>query len=233
MSFSRSRSLILFDYEINGILVSRVNLHNDLGITFDTKLNFQSHIGKVVTSSWKMFGFVTRSSRNLYSIKAIKAIFFSLVRSRLEYASLVWSPIHQVYSTKIDKIQNKFLKFLAWKLDGVYPEQGTDYEALRNRFQLFSLQEGRFFACTMFIARLLQDKIDCGRLLSLIDFKVPVMRIGPPFHLPLVVTNFATSALIYRLMESFNYFHNLDNNLEPYLVSSINSFNRLLRQNHV
>lgn len=233
MSYCRKKSPILFNYEIIDILVTRVNLHSDLGITFDTKLNFQSHVGRVVTSSWKMLGFVTRSSRNLYTIKAIKAIYFSLIRSRLEYASVVWSPIHQVHSSKVDKIQNKFLKFLVWKLDGFYPEPGTDYNTLRARFKFLSLQERRLCDCAIFLSRLIQDKVDCGRLLELINFKVPVVRAGPPFHLPLASTSFATSEPIYRLMESFNFFHNLDNNLEPYLITNVNSFKRLLMQDHV
>ncbi|CAG5090732.1 Protein of unknown function [Cotesia congregata] len=107
--------------------------HTDLGVTFDNKLTFQPHINKVLKGSWKMLGFVTRSSRNLHTIKAMKSIYYSLLRSRLEYASIVWSPIYDVYSNKIDKIQKKFLKFLLWRTDGDYPDPGSDYVSLCRR----------------------------------------------------------------------------------------------------
>ncbi|CAG5097157.1 Protein of unknown function [Cotesia congregata] len=63
---------------------------------------------KVVTSSWKMLGRL---------LTLVSFIYFFLVRSRLEYAAIVWSPIYDVYSIQIDKVQHKFLKFLSWKID--------------------------------------------------------------------------------------------------------------------
>ncbi|CAD6209991.1 GSCOCG00010858001-RA-CDS [Cotesia congregata] len=138
MSFCRNKSPIQFDYVIGYISVKRVIYHTDLGVTFDNKLTFQPHINKVLKGSWKMLGFVTRSSRNLHTIKAMKSIYYSLLRSRLEYASIVWSPIYDVYSNKIDKIQKKFLKFLLWRTDGDYPDPGSDYVSLCSKFRVLS-----------------------------------------------------------------------------------------------
>ncbi|XP_044575216.1 uncharacterized protein LOC123259022, partial [Cotesia glomerata] len=227
MSFCRNKCPILFDYEIDGVSIKRVICHMDLGVTFYNKLTFQPHINKVVTGSWKMLGFVTRPSRNLHTTKAMKSIYYSLVRSRLEYASIVWSPIYDVYYNKIDKIQKKFLKFLSWRIDGVYPDPGSDYVNLCRKFRVLSLGDRRLCASAMFVARLVQGYIDCSRLRSLIMFKMPVLRRGPPFHLPIANTNFATSAPTYRVMDAFNKLYNSNNNLDVWLIHNINAWRRL------
>ena len=40
MTISRSRNLIYKDYYMNGKLIERVNKFNDLGLVFNSKLNF-------------------------------------------------------------------------------------------------------------------------------------------------------------------------------------------------
>ncbi|XP_044596745.1 uncharacterized protein LOC123273411 [Cotesia glomerata] len=174
-----------------------------------------------------MLGFVNRSSRNLISIKAIKSVYFSLVRSRLEYAAVVWSPIFDVHINKIDKVQHKFLKFLVWKIDRIYPKPGSDKEELCRRFKMLSLKDRRLCASAIFLTRLIQGKVDCPRLLESITFRTPTWRSNVPFQLPLTSTNFAASAPIYRLMYAFNLFYKIDNSLDIYTINNVGSLAKL------
>ncbi|CAH1383593.1 unnamed protein product, partial [Tenebrio molitor] len=55
------------------------------------------------------------------SEKCLTALYFSLVRSRLEYGSIIWSPYYVTYTNSIESVQRKFLKYLCFKEDGIYP----------------------------------------------------------------------------------------------------------------
>jgi len=58
----------------------------------------------------------------------------------------VWSPVYRGYIDGIERVQRKFLKFLSFKADGVYPEGGIDNPILLERFQMDSLECRRNFS---------------------------------------------------------------------------------------
>lgn len=47
----------------------------------------------------------------------LKNTFISLVRSNLEFDSLIWSPNLSTYTIELNYIQNKFLKSISYKLN--------------------------------------------------------------------------------------------------------------------
>ena len=47
ISFTRRQRPMLFDYNINGVSLTRVSEIRDRGVTFDTKLSFRSHTTSV------------------------------------------------------------------------------------------------------------------------------------------------------------------------------------------
>jgi len=89
VSFLKHRSSISYTYEINGSNVTSVSSKNDLGIIFNTDLNFHSHIEMLCCKALKTLGFLIRISKgfNLYS--SLITIYCSLVRSLLNYASVL------------------------------------------------------------------------------------------------------------------------------------------------
>jgi len=51
----------------------------------------------------------------------------------------------------IERVQRKFLKFLSFKADGVYPDGGIDNPILFERFQMNSLECRRNLHCVIFL----------------------------------------------------------------------------------
>jgi ribonuclease P/MRP protein subunit RPP40 len=58
VSFTKKTKPLLFNYNINGRILSRSNLVRDLGVIFDSRLSFTDHIESIVNSSFKSLGFV-------------------------------------------------------------------------------------------------------------------------------------------------------------------------------
>jgi hypothetical protein len=64
-----------------------------------------------------MLWFINRRNKNFKNLYTFKTLFFSLVRSHLEFGSVVWSPSYSSYKKVIEKVQYKFLKLICYKLN--------------------------------------------------------------------------------------------------------------------
>ncbi|RYE02592.1 MAG: hypothetical protein EOP33_10020 [Rickettsiaceae bacterium] len=95
----------------------KVDVHRDLGVLFDSKLTFVKHIQTVVASAKGALGFIKRTLKNKFTIESAKMLYFALVRSKLEFASVVWQPFHDIYIRKIESVQKDFV---IWSLRAIY-----------------------------------------------------------------------------------------------------------------
>lgn len=62
-----------------------------------------------------LLGFITRNFKDFSDTIALKTLFTSLIRSKLEYNSVVWSSYIKYQTQCLDNIQNRFLRYLAFK----------------------------------------------------------------------------------------------------------------------
>ncbi|KAG8222729.1 hypothetical protein J437_LFUL008125 [Ladona fulva] len=69
-----------------------------------------------VDKAQRMLGFITRNTKNFKNIQTIKILYCSLVRPLLELSSPVWSPYYSVHIKAHERIQNRFLKLINFKL---------------------------------------------------------------------------------------------------------------------
>jgi hypothetical protein len=126
---------------INNVTLARVESVVDLSITFDNKLSFVQHINVVVTKAFQAIDFIIRCSTHFRNIDTLT--YCAYVRSKLEYGSIIWDPSYQRYVDKVETIQRRFLKFLAFKTDGAYPERGYSQQNLLKRFDFLDLHTRR------------------------------------------------------------------------------------------
>lgn len=98
----------------NGELHSleKVDIINDLGVTFDSRLKFDQHISTKIHKANSLLGLIRRNFSNL-SIPAFLLLYKSLVRPHLEYANCVWSPYRKTYIKDIEKVQMRATKLVA------------------------------------------------------------------------------------------------------------------------
>ncbi|CAH1983476.1 unnamed protein product [Acanthoscelides obtectus] len=123
-------------------VLERSETVKDLGIYFDQHLTFNEHINQIISSAYRTYGFIIRNCKS-FDVLTLQTLYFSLVRYKLEYGSLIWSLIYKQYIDVVDKLQKKFLKFLCFKIDGIYPTRGTEYNILLHKFGIQSLEQRR------------------------------------------------------------------------------------------
>lgn len=77
--------------------------------------------------------------------------FNSLVRSKLEYVFLIWSPHLKCEIHLLERGYEIFEKRLVYREDGAYPLRGNDYKNVCVRFKMLTIQKRHFFVSFFFI----------------------------------------------------------------------------------
>lgn len=176
MSFSKKKTLLNFSYSVGSHVIERPEFVDDLGVTFDKSLTFNKHIDNIIAKAYKTLGFVLRTSKHFLNYETTLYLFKTLVRSKLEYASIIWNPVTQTGMSVLENVQRRFLKCLVYRLDGVYPIRGFPQGDLLNRFQLHSLESRRNILGILFLWSLINGTSVSPNLLQGIMFRAHLIR---------------------------------------------------------
>lgn len=88
----------------------------------------------------------------LYHIREINAIctkhWWDL--PSFSFVSLFWSSLYEIHKQKLEYVQRNFLKYLAFKREGIYPPRGLNHETLVTEFMYELLPLGRLYASQIF-----------------------------------------------------------------------------------
>jgi hypothetical protein len=206
ISFSRQRNLIDSDYSISGEVIKRVHEIRDLGVTLDCKLRFDTHISNVIHKAFKQLGLILRLSRPFKKAATLKILYNSFVRSRLEYASVVWNPQYKIHIGRMEKVQNKFLKSLDYRTGNLF----ENYSNSAKRHRIAPLEKRRIYIDSIFLFKIINSLIDSPALLAKINFKCnrTSSRSKPTFYVDFCSTNYASNSFIRRAMRSHNVVFN-------------------------
>lgn len=206
ISYTTKTKPLHHTYRIGTSILNRPETFKDLGVTFDSKLSFRQHIQSITANSFKTLGFIIRCSRNISDIDAIKSLYYAFIRSRLEYASTIWSPNYNVHTNTLENIQRRFLKYLSFKLDNVYPPIGTPHAQLLEKFNFSSLHDRRTRGSLVFLHKVVHNDIDCTEIVQDLQLYVPKYssRNPPTFYLPAQRTNALKFSPLHTMCNNYN-----------------------------
>lgn len=197
ISFTRKHSVIKGNYTINSTPIQKCNLVHDLGITLDSKLRFNVHIDNICRSARKALGFLYRNAKSFKRLNTKILLYNTLVRSKLEYGTILWNPTYQLHKDRLEIIQRRFTKSCYTGTN-----KNLCYTTRLKTFKLNSLSDRRKLHDLVFLHKLMNGAIDNSELLSQVSFKVP-LRIPrhptPLFTHKTYKTNLGHCSLIPRL----------------------------------
>lgn len=154
ITYSRNEP-IEFNYYINGIKLDRVHTFKDLGVTFDTKLKFTNHVNNVVNKANSVLGVIKRNFQYL-SKESFVTLYKAMVRSHLEYAVSVWSPLYQEDVKNLERVQKRATKLIRELKDLPYRERLIELKLPTLKFrrirgdmiELFKIMTNIYDTCT-------------------------------------------------------------------------------------
>ena len=100
---------------MDGTSLDQVNSTLYLGVTLNSKLQWDDHIRNIVGYGNRMLGFLQRALRRCPEHIKTKA-YQMTVRPKLEYCSAIWDPYQTCYIKDIEKIQRRAVRFVKKKL---------------------------------------------------------------------------------------------------------------------
>lgn len=209
----KTRNFVHFQYSLNNTTLSVHSKFKDLGVIFDEKFSFSDHIIEISESAYKTLGFLCRSSSFFKNISTFKLLYFSLVRSRLEFGFLIWYPFHYYLIETIEQVQKKFLRFLYFKEFGIYMFL-IPFSELLAIFELESLCKRHRVGSLVFLFKLINGIIDCSEMLARLSFLVPrpASRVRMLFRPHFAHSVWGNNSPINIIMRNYN---SLGDNVDP------------------
>lgn len=199
ISFTRKRevSLQYFNYNIRGNTLNRVCAIKDLGVTFDSKLTFENHVNNITSKAYRMLGFISRSLNHFKQLQTYKLLYFTYVRSNLEYCTSVWSPYCDIRISAIERVQRRFTRIIYRRFH--YPGE-KNYHMRNVRLDLLSLEERRTISDELTLYKIYSNRLNTTlnnqiRLNTVTRFT----RQNNIFYLPHVTTNVEYFSPILRM----------------------------------
>ncbi|KAG7298080.1 hypothetical protein JYU34_018850 [Plutella xylostella] len=203
ISYTRKTNKILHSYTIADTILTEKAKIRDLGVIMDNKMMFDAHISSIITRANKMLGFIMRIGRGFSCTETLKLLYMTHARSILEFASPVWSPQYEVYKKRIEAVQHKFIRHLAYREIIFYKD---NYQYLEKYYGLDSLENRRVTSDMKLLYDIIHANIDCSELLSSLQWCVPIKRtrVTPLFKPLPYQTNYCANNALKRIMISYN-----------------------------
>lgn len=204
LSFTRSRNAIPSIFKIGNYKLKTVESTIDLGVVFDATMSFIPHINYIIPKAYAMLAFIRRSCSDFSDPYTFCLLYSSYVRSKLEYAAVVWSPHCRTYISRIERVQNIFLKYALSSFKFVDPI--PSYRSKGLLLGLETLEYRRRFQSALLVFNIINGNIDCHDLLSQLQFYVPprILRHNYIFNIPCHRTNYAQNSTINRACTDIN-----------------------------
>lgn len=183
VTFSLKREISKNEYKMGPLVLSRKSSIRDLGVIFDSRMNFAEHINAVVNSSFRMLGFLKRTCRFFNSRKTLIQLYNSYIRSKLEYCAVVWDPIHANQRNQVERVQKKFVRYMNAKMNNE-PSYRISYGILVERFNMDTLEMRRKRSKVIYLFKVLHGLEDDNSLIEHLCFHVSHTRSNATFRLP-------------------------------------------------
>lgn len=113
---TQKRKPLAASYTIHGETLDVVTSAKLLGVTIDSKLNFNDHVSAVSKKACGVRAFLNRNIKT-QNRKVKAAAYTSYVRPTVEYASTVWDPHTQKNINKLEQVQRTSARYVTGNYD--------------------------------------------------------------------------------------------------------------------
>ena len=137
----------------------------------------------------------------LLNERAVMTAYYANVRSILEYGSQIWAGAAKTHLDRIERVQHKFLLWLAHRTEAGRHARNLSYDALSALFRLPSLSSRRHQHDIVLLHCIMQSRCDSMYLLGCFSIRVPsrATRHRAAFYEPVARVNTVKNGLFCRL----------------------------------
>ena len=135
---------------------------------------------------------------------ALMCAFVAHVRSVIEYGSVVWSGAAVTHLARFERLQHRFLMWLA--VNSRDPCPSLTYENLLSHFRIPSIKSRFIQSDILFLHNIFHNRLDCTHLTSMFGLATPGRRSRHTglLHVPFARVNSVKSAFMTRIPTTWN-----------------------------
>jgi hypothetical protein len=170
ISFSRKTITLIFHYKLYHSFISRT----DLGVFIDSELHFHNHVDYIFSQCIKFLGLVQTTTFPFSFLGSLYILYCTLIRSKLEYASVVWNSITTTDANKLERIQQKFAA-LCYKR--FLPRVHYTYSNALEHLKLHTLRKRRYHLDVLFLIQVYLGSKFCPSVLETVGLRVPTLHL--------------------------------------------------------
>ena len=135
-----TRVMVNIDYRVDDTSLSCLKVIKDLGIYFDTSLNFHCHVDFIFAKVTKIIDFVKRNSKVSGNEITFRRIYFSYVYPGIIYGSQIWSSLNNSQFKQLEGLNHTFLRFAAYRIGVPMQKTDHDYTGIAMRLEISSIR---------------------------------------------------------------------------------------------
>ena len=122
MEFGKSKRRVHYDYKMGSEILKKSKEEEDLGVTFTESLTPDKHINKITGEVMNLLRRI-KMSFTYMDVEMMRILISSLIRPRLEYAAVVWSPHTKKNIRKLERVQRAATKMVPELSELTYEER--------------------------------------------------------------------------------------------------------------
>ena len=135
LEMGRSEKRPRGEYSMGNETINKAKDERDLGVTVQDDLSPEMHIKKIVGATYRLVVNM-RVAFHYMDVEMLRTLIVSIIRPRLEYAAVMWSPRHKKHIVKLERIQKMATRMI--------PElKELSYEERLERLRLPTLSRRR------------------------------------------------------------------------------------------
>jgi hypothetical protein len=146
----------------------------DLVVFIDAKLHFHGHVNYLFSHFIKLLGLVRNITFNFSSLECMLILYIALVRSKLEYASVVWNSIMSTDENKLKRIQQWFAVLC---FNRFFPRAHYCYSLALEELKLQTLRMRRHRLDAHLLIQIYFGFKFCPSVLEIVGLRVPARYI--------------------------------------------------------
>jgi Reverse transcriptase (RNA-dependent DNA polymerase)/Endonuclease-reverse transcriptase len=169
---NKRKNVVSFEYMIGSDKLTRVCAIKDLGVIVSSDFSYSKHIDSIKPKAYRLLGLLRRNCLPEFKKATNRALYISLVRPQVEYASVIWNPHHITKVQGIERVQMRFIKLMGEQFDNIVYHR-DNYLKLCSENLLTPLTTRRRNMDMVFLHKLVNGEIDSATVLQQLNFNVP------------------------------------------------------------
>ena len=122
MEMGKSKRRPTFDYKMGRETIVKSREERDLGVVVQDTLSPEKHINGIFASTYRTLANI-RVAFSYMDTNMMKKIITSIIRPKIEYAAVIWSPYKKKDIRKLERIQRAATKMVPELRDCTYEER--------------------------------------------------------------------------------------------------------------